>query len=118
MSIAEALINADNWIVLVTFWVSVLFVPAVSTFWPWWKEPFGRATVSIEGLIGVALLPGALHQMFGVAVTSLFFLWFGTIVLALIAPRLIWLFITIYRLQRREALNGTENGVPEVADRS
>jgi hypothetical protein len=100
MLVAQALVNFDNWVVLVTFWVSVLFVPVVSTFWLWWKEPYGRATVSIEILIGLALAPGAIRRMFDIPITGIGFLLFSSIVVALIPIRLVWLFVTIYQLQR------------------
>ena len=96
----QLLADIDTWIVLATFWVAALFVPIVSLFWPWWPEPFGRATMSLELLIALALLPAALRRMFGISITNIGFAWFGTIILACIAPRIIWLGVSIWKLQR------------------
>lgn len=89
-------------IVQVTFWTSALFVPAVSTFWPWWTHLYGRAAISIDVLLAAAFLPAELRRLFGISVTSPAFEWFTIGVLACIPLRTTWLAWSIWKIQRHE----------------
>ena len=99
MNQVATLASVLDWIVLVGFFSAFLFIPVVSLFWPWWKEPFGRAVMTMEGLIGLALLPATLRRLFGISLDDLGFLYFEVIVLGCIPLRLFWLLRSIWKLQ-------------------
>lgn len=82
------------------FFTSLMFIPAVSLFWHWWEHPYGRAAVSLEGLLFLALVPGELSLLFHVSPVSPWFAWFTIAILALIPVRTVWLGWQIWKLQR------------------
>lgn len=110
MSTAQLQADIVTVIVQVAFWASALFVPVVSLFWPWWRAQFGRAAISIDVLLALALMPGTLRREFGIPVTSAWFGWFEIVVLGLIPVRTAWLAWSIWKLQRQES-PGPANGI-------
>lgn len=87
-------------IVQITFWTSALFVPAVSTFWPWWRHPYARAAISIDVLLALLLLPAVIRDVFSVPTGDAAYGWFTITAFALVPVRTAWLGWTIWRLQR------------------
>lgn len=99
---SAARLQADIAIIIVhaAFWTSLLFIPAVSACWPWWKHQFGRAVISVDVLLAAAFLPAELRLMFGIPAASPAFGWFTLAVLACIPLRTLWLAVAVYRMQR------------------
>lgn len=85
-------------VVHATFWTTLLFIPGVSAFWPWWRHQFGVALMSVNVLLVLAFLPAELGLLFGVADSWL--TWFAIGVFALIPARTVWLALVIFRVQR------------------
>ncbi|HWU22992.1 MAG TPA: hypothetical protein VN088_15760, partial [Nocardioides sp.] len=62
--------------VLFTAAMSALFVVEYTALAPWWRHRMGRAIVAFDAAIMLALLPAALHYLFGLSVASAFFAWY------------------------------------------
>jgi hypothetical protein len=103
----QFLSDVSAWVVLTSFWVSFLFIPLVSTFWPWWRTPFSKSLMFMEALIPVALLPGALRRMFGISLLNIGFLWFEITAVALITPAIAWRIYATWKLQRDRSNENT-----------
>lgn len=102
-------------VVHATFWTTLLFIPGVSAFWPWWQHQFGVALMSVNVLLVLAFLPPELGLLFGVA--SPWLAWFAIGVFALIPARTVWLAWVIFRVQRqgKTLVNGSPRHGKESA---
>jgi hypothetical protein len=94
--------------VIASFLASAFFPVSVSFFYPWWETALGWNLVSLDGALALALLPSFLHQMFGVNITSVWFLYLIAVSISAIPPIVLWRTWIIYRAQRAGAVNARE----------
>ena len=87
-------------IIEIMFWSSLAFIPVVSTYWPWWKHVYGKAAISIDGLLTLALLPAIIRQMLDIPITQVEYNWFTIVVFALIPARTVWLAMALFAVQK------------------
>ena len=93
-------ITFDKIAVLTAFFSSVLFLVGYSVLAPWWRHPVGRAVASLDAGLTFALLPAALHQLFGLSLISMFFAWYYGGSLFLVAGITLWRLVVIWTVQR------------------
>lgn len=89
-----------NFDVLAAFCASVLFVVGYSLIAPWWRYAVGRTVVSLDAAIALTLLPAVLRRWFHVPVTGVFFEWYDSTSLLVVAGITLWRLWTIYRFQK------------------
>lgn len=63
----------DEWALLAAFFCSLLFVGVCTVVWRWWRTSMGRTVVSISVALSLAMLPAALHYVFGLSVANVWF---------------------------------------------
>ena len=91
------------------FYTSVLFVAAVSAFWPWWRSQLGVTIIAKTLCLTVAVFPAMLtywsgyHPPHWVSYAAIYALW-------LIPPILVWRAVVLWQVQRR-VLAGAEEEV-------
>ena len=59
------LATAQQWAIEAIFYSSVLFVAAVSTFWPWWKSQLGWSIIAKTAALTIAVVPAMLYYWLG-----------------------------------------------------
>lgn len=85
------------------FYSAILFVAAVSLYWPWWKSQIGWSITAKSIALALAILPAMLTYWFGRGVYREF-PWLGWVAvgaLVLIPPILAWRAVIIWHFQRR-----------------
>lgn len=81
------------------FYSSILFVAAVSTFWPWWRSQLGWSITAKTLALTIAVFPAMLMYWFGVH-SPQWVTWMAVLTLWLIPPILIWRAWVLWRVQR------------------
>lgn len=100
MSQYQLLSDIADVLVVAIFWISIAFCVAVSTFWKWWETDFGWTIVLKTAAIGLILLPGNLHFMFGLNPETLGWRWLGITCFALVGVIIVWRFVVLWTVQR------------------
>lgn len=98
-------ITFDKIAVLTAFFSSLVFIVGYSILAPWWRHPVGRAVASLDVGLTFALLPSALHQLFGLSLISMFFAWYYGCTLFLVAAITLWRLVVIWTVQRDAVLS-------------
>lgn len=91
--------TAAEWGVSLVFWLSLLFIAVVSTFWRWWHYPFGRAFMTFDVFMTITLFPSVLGLELGVPVDNKGWQWetiFGFFAIACAIPWKTWV---LFRVQ-------------------
>ena len=79
---------------------SILFLLGVSWIFPWWQTMAGRAMVTIDAALAVALFPAFLHFVFGLNTETTFFVWYYGSSLWLVAIVTMSRLVILYLVQR------------------
>jgi hypothetical protein len=85
--------------VISAFLSSVIFVIGYSLRAPWWRYQVGRAVVSLDLALGLALLPSFLRLAFHFSAADQFYDWYATLSLFLVAAVTLWRLYTIVYVQ-------------------
>lgn len=98
----QAQLIHDVTIVLVhaTFWICFLFVPIVSTFWPWWKTDLGVTVAVKTAAIALILLRTELAWIFGINPQGTALVWLGLVSFAVVPAVVLWRLVIIWTLQK------------------
>jgi hypothetical protein len=99
MTQAQLLTDVGQWLLNLTFAVSVLFPVLASLFWPWWDSWWGVNIITLEACIAATLLPSVLYADFGV--DNYVLRWVQVTSLGLVAAVIVWRGVLIWRTQRR-----------------
>ena len=85
------------------FYAAILFVAAVSTFWPWWKSQLGWTVTAKSLALAIAVLPAMLAYWFGPGVyaSDPWVRWVSIAALWTVPPILAWRAVVIWHLQRK-----------------
>lgn len=85
------------------FYSALLFVLAVSTFWPWWKSQLGWSIVAKSIALAIAVFPAMLAYWFGpqVYTRALWLRWAAIGALWTIPLILAWRLAVIWQAQRK-----------------
>jgi predicted lysophospholipase L1 biosynthesis ABC-type transport system permease subunit len=112
---AQFLAGATRWALVAAFAASVLFIVVYTAMAPWWRTQIGRALVTMDAGLALALGPSAAHFTFGLQITeSVAFAWYFLASLSLVAGSTLWRTWIIYRAQRPRKGPGPE---PAAAER-
>jgi hypothetical protein len=79
---------------------ALIFLIGSTWAFPWYDSAAGRAMVSIDAGLFVALFPVLLHHIFGLDTHTEFFLWYYASSLWLVAVITIWRLVTLWLIQR------------------
>lgn len=85
------------------FYSALLFVAAISFFWPWWKSQLGWSIAAKSLAIAIAVLPAMLFYWLGHRVydDAPWLRWVAVAALWAIPPILAWRAWVIWQLQRK-----------------
>jgi drug/metabolite transporter (DMT)-like permease len=92
-------------VVLFAFISALVFMAGYTVMAPWWRTAIGRARISLDFGIAVALSPTFLHLMFGIRVeNSVFFDWYQICAIAFVGCVSLWNLVIVAKsqLERRE----------------
>lgn len=106
MDQAQLLVLASNILIVGIFWISALFTPVVSLYWPWWKHGIGRTVVAEATAMALVFLFPMIHVFFGWAVRGTGYQWFELACFAATPVIFVWRSIAIWRLQRKATVEG------------
>ena len=98
----QTVTDLDRWAVLYAFGCSLLFLIGVSLIWKWWRSLAGRAMVLLDVMLALALLPSAIHQVFGLSLISEAFAWYYFGSLVSVGTTILWRLRVVWRVQRHE----------------
>lgn len=93
----------DEAAVLFAFFSSVVFAAGYTLLAPWWRYAAGRAMVSLDFGLTVALLPAVLHYLAGLSLMHAFFAWYYGGSLILVGLIALWRLRVVWRLQTQGA---------------
>lgn len=87
------------------FYGSVLFIAAVSTFWPWWRTQLGWTIIAKSAALALAVMPAMFIYWFGrnTFTQSDWLGWVSVGALLMVPPILAWRGIVLWRVQRHGA---------------
>jgi hypothetical protein len=89
-------------LVQVVFWICLLHVIGVSTFWPWWQHSLGQSIIYKTAAISAILLPTNLYYVFHIQVAdSPAWQWYSVVCFGVIGVMVVWRFIALYQEQRK-----------------
>lgn len=100
MAQIQFLTGLVTWTIVGVFFISLVFVPVVSSFWSWWRTAFGQSLVLLEVLIALTLLPATVKRLFGLDAGTRFDLWFTVVALWLVGITIIGRAWVLYKIQR------------------
>ena len=89
-----------HWGTIAASVASIVFLLGVSWIFPWWQSMAGRAMVTIDAALFVALFPAFLHFVFGLNTETDFFVWYYGASLWIVAIVTIARLVTLYLVQR------------------
>jgi hypothetical protein len=92
--------NILDWGTVAAAVSSLIFLLGSTWVFPWYDSPAGRAMVSIDGVLFLALLPALLHHIFGVNTQTTFFIWYYAASLWTVAGVTLWRLVTLWLIQR------------------
>jgi hypothetical protein len=64
---------------------SLIFLLGVTWIFPWYETMAGRAMVTLDAALAIALFPAFLHFIFGLNTNTMFFVWYYGVSLWLVA---------------------------------
>lgn len=85
--------------VFTAFFSSIVFVLGYSLIAPWWRQEVGRAMVSLDCGLMLALAPAVLRMLFHVTNWLTFFAWYYGGSLLLVAGITLWRLLVIWHVQ-------------------
>jgi hypothetical protein len=106
-------VDFDKAAVLSAFFSSLVFLIGYSFLAPWWRHPIGVSMASLDAGLAIALLPGTLHQLTGLSLSSVFFAWYYGASLFLVAGITLWRLVVILAVQRDAHLAAAQSAVDE-----
>lgn len=86
------------------FYTSIVFIAAISTFWPWWRSQLGWTITAKTLALVIAVTPAMLEYWFGPTVykDAPWLAWVTVAALACVPPVLAWRAIILWRIQRHQ----------------
>lgn len=90
-------------VVVFAFAAACLFMVGYTILAPWWRTTTGRARISLDFGIALALSPTVLHLTFGVTVTNAFFGWYTLIAIAIVGCVSLWNLYLVIATQLKAA---------------
>jgi len=102
-------VSFDHVSAIVAFFSTLTFLVGYSLLAPWWRSPVGRAVASLDMALLLALLPSALHLLFGLNVSYPWFAWYYGGSLFLVSAITLWRLAVIWVVQH-DALVARDDG--------
>jgi hypothetical protein len=94
----QALIDATEWSVNLSFWASAAFPVLIAPVWRWWLDWFGQTMVLFDLALAGAALGLVLRFDWGIRLEAL--QWVDIISLSFAFVVIVWRSVLIYRTQR------------------
>jgi hypothetical protein len=105
MNHAQLQHDLSEWVIQCAWFSSLTFIVLYSSLAPWWKYRVGRAIISLDFALGIALTPTVIGLDFGASVVANpIWSWITIAAFGLIPVITMWRCFTIWRLQRRGIL--------------
>jgi hypothetical protein len=104
------LANYDNSGVLDAFFSSITFLIGYSLLAKWWRRPVGRAVAALDVALIIALAPFALHVLFHLNLSQLWFAWYYGSALHLTALVTLSRLVVIWTVQRESIRDDLRGG--------
>lgn len=103
MNLIQVASTVNETVIAVSCVIAVLFVPAVSVFWPWWRSHFGRAFMLLDAALALVLAGEVVRRFLGADDTRVLFIWLDTVLRLLAVPAVLYCGISLWRIQRNPA---------------